>query len=176
MKRIFGILLPAFALMSVTLVSCKDDDDNNVVGVNGTDQNFVTMAGYSNRNEISFANLALSKSTNDSVRMFAQHMLAEHGVALMGLDSLGTKYSIAIPDTIDAAHIALKAQLQGMSGYMFDTAYIRGQLRDHDATIALFLNETSNGQAQDVKSYATRTLPHLYEHRQFADSVNTSLH
>ena len=173
MKRIAMFAVLAFGL-SFIIMSCKDDNDNNTVP-NDFDKTFMTNATYANRSEIDFAQLALTNSQNDSIKAYAQKMVADHTMAQSELDSLGNKFSFTLPTTMDSAHQAMRPQLEALSGYSFDTAYINGQVRDHEATITLFQNEANQGFNPDVRNYASGKLPHLQEHLQSANNVKSSL-
>jgi len=168
---LFSALLLA---TTFAITSCNDNEDDDV-SPNDTDRNFMSKAGYANRNEVDFAQLALSKSSNDSVKNFAQMMITDHTAGIAGLDTLGTKFSFSLPTTIDSVHAAMKTQLSALSGYRFDTAYMNGQIKDHTATIDLFQNELSQGRNPDVRGYASRNLPHIQLHKQRADSIREKL-
>ena len=176
MKRF--LFISAFTLATVVMISCdKDDDDNNnnTNTPNATDNSFMTQAAYANRSEVELGQLALTKSTNDSVKMFAQLMITDHTVALASLDSIAGGYSYVLPTTSDSAHIAIRDSLSTYSGHMFDTAYINGQVRDHQKTVDLFQNESTNGNASNIKAYANSHLPTIQSHLQLADSISTNL-
>jgi putative membrane protein len=173
MKRILNLFIVSTLLLSFFSSCDKEDEDTNTP--NATDNNFMTMASYTNNAEINFGQLALSKSTNDSVRAFAQMMITEHTLTGSGLDSLASEYVYTnLPDSIEPAHAALRSQLDALSGYDFDTAYINGQIRDHQIAVDLFQDEVSNGRATNIKSFASRMLPNLNMHLQMADSVSSN--
>ncbi|GEO08369.1 hypothetical protein SAE01_08650 [Segetibacter aerophilus] len=107
------------------------------------------------------------------MKKFAQFMVAEHTLAQTDLKNLGTSVGIAVKDTIDPPHVALKSLLVSTpAGRAFDSIYIYSQVADHDATIANFQTEQSNGSHRDVVSYANNYLPHIQMHRQSADSIS----
>jgi putative membrane protein len=177
MKRIFFISV--FSLATVFMISCdKDEDDNNNNNnntPNATDNNFMTQAAYGNYNEIALGQLALTKATNDSVKMFAQMMITDHTAANASLDSLADRYTYSLPTGADSAHLAFKDSLDTYTGHTFDTAYINSQVRDHQTTIDLFQNEISSGNADSVQNFATRLLPKIQAHKALADSIATNL-
>ena len=178
MKRIFFISV--FSLATVFMISCdKDEDDNNNNNNNNTpsatDNNFMTQAAYGNFNEILLGQLALTKSGNDSVKMFAQMMINEHTAANASLDSLAGRYSYSLPTAADSVHLAFKDSLNTYTGHTFDTAYINNQIRDHQTTIDLFQNEITNGNADSVQNFATGLLPTIQAHKALADSIATNL-
>jgi len=175
MKHVKG-LSKLFIVAALFVASCDDDDDNNTnTALNDADKNFMTMAAYANHNEIDFAEMALTKATADTVKTFAHMMIAEHTKAMNELDSIANQFSYTLPDTIDSLHAVKKTDLMAKSGYSFDTAYINGQVIDHQATISLFQNEASQGNNVSVKNWANKTLPSLQTHLAAADSIQNFL-
>ncbi|MEO6546855.1 MAG: DUF4142 domain-containing protein [Ferruginibacter sp.] len=174
MKRM-TILMAMFFATAVIATSCKDDDDNNNTNITQTDKDFMIKAGYSNRDEIDFAQLALTNSSNDSVKNFAQMMITEHTAATASLDSIANRYVVTLPTTIDSMHAEMKNRLAGLAGFNFDTAYMNSQILDHNNAITLFQNEATVGNNFDVKNFATMNLPHLQMHLQRAQAVRDLL-
>ena len=162
-------LAVAIASCSLILFACdKDNDDNDI---NNTDRNFTMMAQMSNFAEIDAGSLASAKAQNEGIRMFGQHMVTEHTQAKTELMSLAQGLSLNAPDSLDAEHVALKAQLMAASGRMFDSIYIHAQVRDHQKTIALFEDQVDDGENDRLQDYARAKLPHLREHLAKADSL-----
>ena len=177
MKKVLYFTALLFTV-GVAIPACdKDDDDNNgnTNTLSEVDKNFMTQASFSNRNEIDFAQLALTQSTNDSVKAFAQTIIADHTEALAKLDSIGNRYNFQLPNTIDSAHAAMKPQMQALTGLAFDTTYANSQVQDHLTAISLFQNEVNNGSDPTVKNYASTTLPHLQMHLEEANNLKAYL-
>lgn len=169
-------LLAGSMLTIMAVVSCdKDDDNNNTNQLNSTDRTFMTSASMSNSAEISLANLAATKSSTPLITAFAQQMVAEHTAAQNDLKTLGTSVSYAVSDSVDSAHVAIKLMLDSLTGRSFDSAYIYGQVADHQNAVTIYQTEQSGGQHSAVKSYADSTLPHIQAHLAAADSLATSL-
>jgi putative membrane protein len=178
MKRI--LFISVFSMAAIVMTSCDKDDDNNNNNnnsntPNATDNNFMTQAAYANRSVVDLGQLALSKSTNDSVKMFAQMVVNDHTAAITSLDSLAAKYSYTLPTTADSAHIIIKDSLNVYTGHTFDTAYINGQVRDHNNLIAVYQDDISNGSADSIKAYANTLLPTIQAHKQLADTISLNL-
>jgi putative membrane protein len=64
-----------------------------------------------------------------------------------------------------------KNELQKLSGAKLDAAYIRDELQGHKEAIVAFENEIENGQNQEVKNYAVKTLPTLQDHIRIAEDI-----
>ncbi len=155
----------------LALAGCDKTTNNKL---NDTDRNFMLKASASNTAEIDAATLASYKATNAAVKAFADHMIMEHGMAQTELKNLSVNVGYPVKDSIDPAHVALKAQLSLLSGRQYDSAYIYAQVTDHQAAVDNFNNELSNGQHKDVKNYASTYLPHIQMHLKSADSIATA--
>jgi len=171
MKKLLGIAL----ICAVVFVACnKDDDDDNTM--NQTDLNFMTMASYSNHNEIAAGRIADSSAVDSAVDMFGRMMVMDHTTAETELTSLAQQMGTSIPQMPDSAHIAMGQMLRSLAGTTtFDQTYISSQVTDHQATISLFQNEINNGINQSVKAYAQKYLPKIQMHKQMADSIRMGL-
>jgi putative membrane protein len=170
MKR-NNFLLCGCLFAGLLITSCSKDDDE----LNDTDRNFMTGVSISNTAEVDAATLAVSKASTPQVMAFAQHMLAEHGLAQTDLKSLGASVGHTVNDTIDPTHVAIKTQLMALSGREFDSAYMHTQVTDHQNTLSMFQTEQNDGQHEDVTDYADRYRPHIEMHLQRADSIATNL-
>ncbi len=168
-----GKVMPLAAIVAaVTFIAAcnNNNDDNNAV--NTTDKDYVLKAALSNTAEISAANIALSKSTDDSVRMFAQMMVTDHGKAQDSLKQVASQLGLYAPDSVDAAHAQEAAMLQAMpAGRAFDSAYTHGQVTDHQVTLALFQNEASAGNNGTVKGYEAQYVDVIQMHLTMSTSM-----
>ena len=175
MKRFFFISV--FSLAAIVMISCKKDDDKtpDTNTPNATDNSFMTTAAHANRSEVDLGQLALTKSSNDSVKIFAQMLVSDHTAAIASLDSLASAYNITLPTTADSAQLAWKDSLNSYTGYTFDTAFINSQIRTHQQLVAIFQDETTNGNADNIQAYANNHIAGLQAHMQFADSVSANL-
>jgi putative membrane protein len=167
------ILFCAMAITVFMWSACDDDDDEK--RINETDKSFMINAAYANRAEIDAGQLAVSRSSDDSVKKFGQMMIDEHTTALNELENIADDRDVNLPDSVDAEHRQLKQQLMSMSGYEFDSAYIQSQIKDHQKAISLFESENSNGKEQQVKNYASKYLPHIRMHLEKANSITAQI-
>jgi putative membrane protein len=165
-KNIIG----ALALAAVTVFSCDKNDDNDT-DVNATDRNFTQVAAMSGFAEVDAGQLAAVKATNPGIKSFAQMMVAEHGANGSQLKMIATNLGLYAPDSLDAEHVALKAQLMSLNGRAFDSVYIHSQVSDHNKVISLFNDEQVNGNNGQLRGYADTTLPHLHQHLSSAQTL-----
>jgi putative membrane protein len=166
----------ALAITGIICSACDDDDDSVVTSsMNDTDRNFVLNASEANLAEIELGQLAALKSSSASVRSFGQMMMEEHQVALDELDSIADKKDAELTTTLNAKHEEMKSRLSTLVGFQFDTAYMNGQVKDHQATRGLFETEISAGADQDIQDYANKYLPHIQMHLDEAISISNEL-
>lgn len=168
-KWIFAIMMIA----SLSWVACDDDEDNDdKPSLNDADETFVERAALSNITEIEFGELASTKANDSLVKAFGQEMVAEHNTAQSELKTIANSYDdVDWPDDMDQQHKDLYAQLNNLSGYSFDSLYMKSQVTDHQTTLAIFETGVSTGTVENVKSYANKYLPHIEAHYQKADSI-----
>jgi putative membrane protein len=162
----------ATLLISIAFVSCdKEDDNNKSTDVNSTDKDFVMHASMANRAEIDAGQLAATQATDGSIMNFGQFMVTEHNAAKAELTGLADSLQLQAPDSLDAEHVTLGAQLLTLDGRAFDSVYIHSQVTDHQKAIDLFQNEINNGNNSRLKNFANSQMPHLQQHLHIADSL-----
>jgi putative membrane protein len=167
------ICLLALGLSALVFAGCDkdDDDDNNDQGVNSTDIEFAMRASMANYAEIGAGQLASTKALAPGVMDYGEMMVTDHTDALADLRDITDDLNLYAPDSLDAAHVTLMAELDGFSGREFDSAYIHSQVMDHQNAIQLFQNLVNNGNNSRLRNYASSMLPHLNLHFQKADSI-----
>ena len=139
------------------------------------DKTFVMKVSQGNNAEIMTSKLALQKSQDKNVRKVADMLVKEHGQAEDNLKQLASTYKMKVPDGTDPKHQAMYKMLQGINGTAFDKAYMKGQVKDHYATIALFKKELDKGNQTQVRSYAVKWLPGIENHTQMITSVASNM-
>lgn len=139
------------------------------------DSKFMMMLATGGMNEIGLSQTALSKSTNDDVKQFAQKMVDDHTAAGDELKSLAMSKSVTLPMEMDAKHKAMNSKLMGMSGSAFDAAYIKGLVSDHEKTVAMLQKEASSGKDADAKALAAKLLPTVQGHLDMARNLMSKM-
>jgi putative membrane protein len=136
---------------------------------------FMTEAAKGGMAEVELGKVAVSKAQNAEVKQFAQQMVAEHTKANNELKQLAEKKSVTLPTDLDAMHKSMKDKLSNLSGAEFDKEYIKGQVEDHEKTVALFEAQSTGGTDADAKAMAMKTLPNLKAHLDMARKIQAKL-
>ena len=133
------------------------------------DQKFMMMAAKGGMMEIEMGRLALQKSTNDSVRQYAQKMIDDHTMAGDELKQLAASKGVMLPMNVEAKHMAMMAKMQRMSGMDFDMMYVKEVgVKAHQDMEKLYMKESMSGKDMETKAFAARTLPVVRMHLQMA--------
>ena len=131
---------------------------------------FVKKAAQDGMTEVEVGKVALAKSSDESVRSFAQRMVDDHGKANAELSSIAMAKGIEVPKELDAEHQAMVDALSAKSGSEFDREYSKHMKMDHSKAVALF-EAGSKSRDADLAGFAKKTLPTLKQHKQMVDKL-----
>ena len=149
-------------------------DTSAAMAAGATPTTFVKTAAQDGMTEVELGKLALSKSSNNEVKQFAQKMVQDHGQADQQLASLAQSKGLTVPTKLDAKHEAMVKMLSAKSGAAFDSAYAKHMAKGHTQAVALF-EAASSSSDPDLAAFAKKTLPTLQEHKQLADNLRASV-
>ncbi len=91
-------------------------------------------------------------------------MIDDHTPNNAQLMKLANSKGITPPTDVDAMQQKMMTKLQGMDGKKFDTAYLNGQVKSHEAMLKTFQMESKNGTDPDLKAFADSTIPTIQKH------------
>jgi putative membrane protein len=129
------------------------------------DKVFVMNAGLGGMAEVELGKLAVQKASDDRVKQFGQKMIDDHSKANEDLKAVASAQRIDVPVSLDSKHQATIDRLNKLSGSVFDRAYVREMVADHNEDVKEFHKEAQNGQDSAVRAFASKTLPTLEEHQ-----------
>lgn len=109
-------------------------------GAAPSDPQIVGIVVAANQIDIDYGKLALSKSKNPEVRVFAQQMVTDHSSLQKAVGDLGAKLKVtpAASDTSKSLNQQAKsttAKLKKLKGAAFDKAYVENEIAFHKAVI-----------------------------------------
>lgn len=131
-------------------------------------KDFIQKASVANEFETESSKLALDKSQNKDIKLFAQHMVTAHTKIGDDLQSVlqSAKPNIKVDNNLDADHQRLMKKLEGESGDTFNQDYVTIQLKAHKEAVSLFTDYSKSGDDKALTDFATTTLPTMEEHLQ----------
>jgi putative membrane protein len=132
------------------------------------DQVFAHKAAAGGMAEVEMGQLASKNAESPDVKQFGERMVTDHSKANDELKQLAEKQQITLPTTLDPKHKALHDRLAKLNGAAFDKAYMSAMVKDHQEDVAAFQRESKAGKNDELKAWASKTLPTLEEHLKLA--------
>lgn len=167
--QISGLIFMAVLTITGMSSSATAQTNMGMSRMSSMDQKFMVMAARGGMMEIEMARLALQKSSDESVKQFAQKMIDDHTMAGDELKQLASTKGITLPTMADARAMAMMAKMQRMSGMDFDMMYVKeAGVKAHQDMEKLFMKESMSGKDMEAKAFAAKTLPVVRMHLQMA--------
>jgi len=145
--------------------------DREIRPKDGTDDLFVFQASAGGLAEVTLGSLASKKASDPNVKRFADQMVTDHTKANGELMNLANKTKLKLASRMDDEHEKALNKLLKLNGNAFDREYMAGQVKDHEATVALFEQQVKGGKNPDIKNWADKTLPTLRDHLKMAREI-----
>lgn len=170
-------VIAAAAMMAATPALAESDTEksgiNSVLGVAPYTEDFVTEAVAGDMFEIAASKLALERS-DAATQAFAQQMIDDHIKTSSELKALVGDYKIRVtlPTAMTASKRRMLDNLQNLQGEDFTKQYHSDQVKTHKYAVDLFKRYGNGGDQDDLKAWATTTLPTLQHHLDMANALN----
>lgn len=134
-----------------------------------SDANITSTIGVINSGEIQAGELASSKASSADVKAFARDMVTDHRAMQKSLDSLSsaknvTPQSAAMSESMRNEMSAMHQRLEQMAGTAFDSAYINGQVADHQKALDALNGMATAAQDADVRAAIQSAIPKVQAH------------
>jgi len=139
------------------------------------DRTFVIAAAESGAKEVAMGKLAVGQASQESVKAFAQHMVKDHTRVNGELQTLATARQIELTGANDSARDEVAAKFGTQPGTGFDRAYLDEMVKDHQTTVALFEQQSRDGEDAPLKAWAGKQLPVLREHLKMAQQLQAKV-
>ena len=169
LKYVLAFLLIACLLPQALADGVERRAPAERIGERLTTQTFVRGANAGNLFEIRSSQLALSRSQDPQVRLFARRIISDHRRAGRQLRAaLGKAGLRRQPIRLDAFHLTLLAGVRDTRAPWFESAYISTQIDAHQNAIALHRAYARNGRHAELRQFARNVLPLLERHLDMA--------
>jgi putative membrane protein len=156
--------------------SQPSNSDKSAAGkMNNADQTFVMKAAQGGIAEVELGQLAAQKASDQEVKDFANRMVQDHQKANDQLKQVAQQENVPVPTEPNAAEKAIKNRLEKLSGASFDKAYMRHMVQDHTKDVSEFQKESTAAKDDNVKQFASQTLPTLQDHLKQAKQINSKV-
>jgi putative membrane protein len=140
------------------------------------DADFMKAAAHSGHTEIEGSKLAVSKASDPQVKSFADKMITDHSKMAEELKALAASKQVELPTEPSLTQKGQLKLLDTLKGDSFDKRYVSSiGVSAHEDTVTLFEKAAAGAQDPQVKSLATKSLPHLQMHLQMARELKAAV-
>jgi putative membrane protein len=172
MTRCLTLSLTAFALMLAgTAVRADVKDKVNEMQSPKDSKEFAMKAAEGGMLEVKLSQLAQQKADDQQIKDLAKQLEQDHNQANAQLMDIAKRKNINLPNDLKGESKECYEAFQQLQGKDFDNAYLLFNVKDHLKDIMMFQKESQNGTDQDIKQWATQTLPKLQQHAQHINTV-----
>jgi putative membrane protein len=140
-----------------------------------TEASFLKKAAQGQQAEIALGQLAAQNASAPEVKQFGSKMIEDHQKASQEVKQLASKEGVKLPLHMSDKQKQKEQELSKLSGTEFDRAYMQYMLKDHKKEVKEFEQNAQQLQDQDVKQWASSTLPVLKQHLEKAQTIASSL-
>jgi putative membrane protein len=142
-----------------------------------TDPEVASIAVTANQIDISYAELAKTKSKDAEILKFAETMATDHKAVIDQAVALVTKLNVTPKDNAVSKQLQADAEktrksLASKSGAAFDKAYIDNEVAYHKAVISVLESRLiPESQNKELKDLLTNVMPAFKAHLSHAEMV-----
>ena len=131
--------------------------------LSGTDRHFITHATEDGLAEVELGRLAQQNGAHSAVKDLGRRSEAGHARANQELGAIAARYGISVPTQPGSRHQSDIKKFSRLKGADFDREYADHRVRQLEKAVALFEKQARNGDAAELRAYASKTLPALQE-------------
>jgi putative membrane protein len=172
---VVGCIVLSPIIMDAQDTSAQKMDQGSRQMLKSADTAFAMKAAQGGAAEVQTGKLAAEKASSPDVKAFGQQMVDDHTKANDDLKSVAEKKRMTLPTDMNAHQQGTYSKLQRLSGDAFDRAYVKDMVKDHEDDVKEFQKEANNGKDEDIKGFASRTLPVLQGHLDKIKSIQSSM-
>lgn len=173
--RFAACLLAGVASVWAQDQSAPKVDEGAKMMTKSHDTAFAMAAARGGLAEVEMGKLAAEKASNPDVKAFGQQMVEDHGKANKHLKSVAAKEHMTLPASMNAKQQSTYDTLKTKSGADFDKAYVDAMVKDHEADVKAFQREAENGKNDQIKNFASETLPVIQGHLEKIKGIQSKM-
>jgi len=164
-------LVAVFALAFACGASAADKKGDRKLS--SGDRHFITEAAEDGMAEVELGKIAQQNASSAEVKQFGQRMTDDHSKAGQELEGIAAKLGASLPKQAGGKHAKMVKELSKKTGAKFDHEYAEAMVKDHEKAVSLFEKQAKKGDSEDLKQFASKTLPVLQEHLKMARALKS---
>ena len=128
------------------------------------DSEFLAKAASGGMMEVKLAEDIKGRLTTREAKQYAQWMIDDHTKVNANLQKLAASKNIVLPSMLGDEQQDVYEDVTKKEGLELDQTYLKEMLKDHQHDVEEFTTASMKASDQDIKDFATKTLPILTEH------------
>lgn len=140
-----------------------------------TQQRFVEKAATTDIEEIRLGEMAQQKAQSADVKSFGQMMVTDHTASSEKLKTIAQNLNVTVPSDLTPKQQEKVDKLNGLSGAEFDREYMKLMVEGHQKAVELYEQASEGNLPDELKQFATDTLPTLEMHLERAREIESKL-
>ena len=168
MKLAIVLLTSLFLLATGSLTETARAQN---AGFSPAGKSFIKDASSAGLVEVELGQVARDKGSSQDVKAYGDRMVLDHGKTNEELKGIAAQKNVKLPLQVERKHTTMIAMLSKLSGPEFDRKYMQTMVKHHAANIARFKRAIRKVKDQDLKAWASATLPVLQQHLQLAKEL-----
>jgi len=146
-----------------------------IQSANDPDKLFLVCAAIDNQCEMQFAEIAQNKAQDQKVKDFARKMLQDHQQADRQLREAAQESGVTLPRGLPMIKQHELKVFQSLNGKDFDQQFISKMRAAHAKAVNEYQDVAQLAKNDQIKQFASKTLPTLQQHYQDAQQTATAL-
>jgi putative membrane protein len=139
------------------------------------DASFIKEAAKGGLMEVQMGQYAKDHAGNADVKAYGERLVKDHSQANEKLAKIASEKGVNLAKDTDRGDATKAPKMatdwQGKSGADFDREFIKHAIKDHKEDIKKFEKASRDSKDNDVRSFASDTLPTLREHQMEAERI-----
>lgn len=144
-------------------------------GMTQMKDSFAMKAASGGMMEVELGKYASTNASSQEVKDFGSMMVTDHSKANDELMGIIKNSKMTAPDSMMREQKNIYKKLTKLTGSKFDKEYMKTMVQDHKKDIREFEKASKNEKNNDLKNWASNTLPTLKKHLQSAQDINKKL-
>jgi len=132
---------------------------------------FLTQAIQESQAEVELCELALQKSSNDDVKMFAQHMIEEHSYMGNEIERVAAGKKIVLPKDVASENRSILQEMEKLSGTEFDLEFMNYNVMEHEKDAKVFQYYAEQETDADIRDMVKNSAGVLNQHLKMAKGI-----
>ncbi len=139
------------------------------------DIRFAAEAASASLLQVQLGEMALERAVSPEVKALAQRIVSDHKRIAEDLKQVADQRRIVLPTEPGQDHKEIIDLVNSQSGIAFDLAYMNQMVDLHKDLVKQYENAAEEGADINIRTFASKQLPLLRQHRQMAESMEEKI-